>query len=714
MKKLILITILMFVIITTTTQAGFLDWAKNLFNENLGIAVRTFMPSQGGTGISSSTASNEGKYLKVSSTTPNLIYSFDTPAGGAGGGSTTTIAGLKPDTDIFFLTSTSGINITTSSPATIQFNLGIATTTQLAITSLAGQTGCLSVSATGKVATSTCSGGTGITSLGGQTGGTQTFSTSTDTNIQLRIVSSADDHQFTPVWAGTLADSRITSANTWNAKITTSSLSSTATGLSYDNVGGVFSWTAGYEGLKTASSTNWNTAYGWGNHATAGYQNTLTFPLVYASTTHITATTPLIITNGVLSMPTSTASQNGFLLGTDWATFNAKITTTSLSIAYAPLSYNNSTGVFTLPTSTASQSGFLSSADWGTFNGKQNNISFPIAVASTSLTGGLGLTLTTNDMACDTASGSVFGCLASADWTTFNNKQGTLSFPLAYASTTHLTATLPLLITAGDLSLTGRLSTINSIATSTGSLIIGRNDTTGWYGLTVGTNGKVLMASSTATNGVNWETVVASASAGGSDTNVQVNEAGAIAGYSTLIYSSSTGLLTVGSSTITGVLTIPNGAGGTVVNSAGQITIDTTTRTLNFYDGTAEVVLNPEQCLGGFIMENPTSTAGTIDNSPGILLTSFNTTSTITKVKGVNTKLGDTFTFNLTYNSNRNSATTTFAVFSAQQTITSTSTLTVLNSFASSTPNKDDILRISFSAASSSHMMIDVCWRQTP
>ena len=40
----------------------------------------------------------------------------------------------------------------------------------------------------------------------------------------------------------------------------------------------------------------------------------------------------------------------------------------------------------------------------------------------TNLTGGLGLTLTGDDMACDTASGSVFGCLASADWTTFNNK----------------------------------------------------------------------------------------------------------------------------------------------------------------------------------------------------------------------------------------------------------------------------------------------------
>src|SRR3990167_6850134 len=40
----------------------------------------------------------------------------------------------------------------------------------------------------------------------------------------------------------------------------------------------------------------------------------------------------------------------------------------------------------------------------------------------TNATWGLGLTLTANDFACDTANSTTFGCLASADWTTFNNK----------------------------------------------------------------------------------------------------------------------------------------------------------------------------------------------------------------------------------------------------------------------------------------------------
>ena len=48
--------------------------------------------------------------------------------------------------------------------------------------------------------------------------------------------------------------------------------------------------------------------------------------------------------------------------------------------------------------------------------------------ANTNLTGGLGLTLTGDDMACDTASGSVFGCLSSADWNTFNGKESVLTF----------------------------------------------------------------------------------------------------------------------------------------------------------------------------------------------------------------------------------------------------------------------------------------------
>lgn len=56
------------------------------------------------------------------------------------------------------------------------------------------------------------------------------------------------------------------------------------------------------------------------------------------------------------------------------------------------------------------------------------------------LTFSTGVTRSVNAITCDTASSSVFGCLASADWTKFNNKVSSSSqsatFPLGYNSTT--------------------------------------------------------------------------------------------------------------------------------------------------------------------------------------------------------------------------------------------------------------------------------------
>ena len=100
--------------------------------------------------------------------------------------------------------------------------------------------------------------------------------------------------------------------------------------------------------------------------------------------------------------------------------------------------------------------GCLSSADWTTFNNKQASLGsgtagqilaflsgIPTWTSTTTFSGGLtynsgnvtntltagdGLTRTIDDVDCDTASGSVFGCLASADWTIFNNKESTLTF----------------------------------------------------------------------------------------------------------------------------------------------------------------------------------------------------------------------------------------------------------------------------------------------
>ena len=54
-------------------------------------------------------------------------------------------------------------------------------------------------------------------------------------------------------------------------------LSSTATGLTYTSGTGVFSLTAGYNIPLTASTTNWQTAYGWGDHSGQGYLTSVAY-----------------------------------------------------------------------------------------------------------------------------------------------------------------------------------------------------------------------------------------------------------------------------------------------------------------------------------------------------------------------------------------------------------------------------------------------------
>lgn len=79
------------------------------------------------------------------------------------------------------------------------------------------------------------------------------------------------------------------------------------------------------------------------------------------------------------------------------------------------------------------------------------------------------------------------------------------------------------------------------------------------------------------------------------------------------VYRASANTLTLGAGdgliiTPTGSLQIPAGAGGGTVDASGEVTVDTTSRTLNFYDGTAEVVLNPERSHS-FTIFSPTASS---------------------------------------------------------------------------------------------------------
>ena len=89
-----------------------------------------------------------------------------------------------------------------------------------------------------------------------------------------------------------------------------------------------------------------------------------------------------------------------------------------------------------------------------------------------------------------------------------------------------------------------KLDQISSIATTTGNLLVASSN--GWQGLTVGSNGKVLMASSTAPNGVSWETLSASGGLSGAGVAGQVTyftSASAVSSTASLTFDDANGIL---------------------------------------------------------------------------------------------------------------------------------------------------------------------------
>ena len=130
----------------------------------------------------------------------------------------------------------------------------------------------------------------------------------------------------------------------------------------------------------------------------------------------ITGTSPISVTSGNVSISQASATTSGYLSATDWAAFDAKqgtvtltttgnsgastlisgvlnvpnytlaglggISLTSLS-ATTPLSYNSSTGAFSIQAASSTQNGYLTSANWTTFNNKQAALSGTGFVKST-------------------------------------------------------------------------------------------------------------------------------------------------------------------------------------------------------------------------------------------------------------------------------------------------------------------------------------------
>lgn len=148
---------------------------------------------------------------------------------------------------------------------------------------------------------------------------------------------------------------------------------------------------------------------------------------------------------------------------------NSALTVTSNRyVVGGALSLTVATTTTSMFTGTAGQVLAYTSSGWTgvattTFSG---GLLYAAGNVTNTLTAGDGLTRNTDDIDCDTASGSVFGCLSSTDWTTFNSKFSTYdawTHPIAGISAT----TSGILITAASSTVNGNLNILgNATATN--------------------------------------------------------------------------------------------------------------------------------------------------------------------------------------------------------------------------------------------------------
>jgi len=134
---------------------------------------------------------------------------------------------------------------------------------------------------------------------------------------------------------------------------------------------------------------------------------------------------------GSLWLPSLTSG--GLAVDAAGLVYKAATTTAGTGLTYSgnAFSVNTSQNIATLSNLTGN--GFVITS------GGVGTLSVDTTTYESGLTAGDGLTRTANDFDCDTASGSVFGCLSSTDWTTFNNKSG-FAYPfLLNATSTTLT-----------------------------------------------------------------------------------------------------------------------------------------------------------------------------------------------------------------------------------------------------------------------------------
>ena len=282
----------------------------------------------------------------------------------------------------------------------------------------------------------------------------------------------------------------------------------------------------------------------------------------YASTTQLSADSLCLNSDTCrTTWPSGSGSPFPFT-----ATSYGVSTSTTIGLLNGFLSTASSTinSTFNLPTLSAGGLGVLSSG---------------LVYSGATTTFSTGLTYLSGAVTCDTASGSVFGCLSSANWTTFNNKLGSYdawTHPSAgvSATTSSMIFTNASSTFTGNLNITGNSTTTNATTTNLFSTTASSTNLFGAF-----LNGFALSTCDATTGKLTW----ASGSFGcGTDFNTGTFPFTPATTYSTTTNSTTTPLWMRGSqfSFFASSTSVFDNASTSLLSVSGEVDFDTLTSAL--------------------------------------------------------------------------------------------------------------------------------------
>jgi microcystin-dependent protein len=254
---------------------------------------------------------------------------------------------------------------------------------------------------------------------------------------------------------------------------------------------------------------------------------------------------------GLLVYQTDNTPGFYFYDGAQWSSISAGAGAVTAVSATSPLSSSGgSTPTLSLPAATSSQNGYLTSANWTTFNGKESTLTFSSP-----------LSRSVNTISLPVATASANGYLSSTDWATFNAKAPT---------NRTISTTAPL---SGGGALSGNLTLSMPVATNNANGYLSSND---WatFNAKVPTNRAIstaapLTGGGLLTNNLTLSMPVATNNANGylsSNNWVTFNAKESALTFSTPL-SRSVNTITLG------VVSVANGGSGTNALTAGKILV---------------------------------------------------------------------------------------------------------------------------------------------